>query len=99
MSRSGSQYFFQSGGGSASASGATGKNYLSNYNGNPGNGDFELGTTSGWVQGNTSLTSSLPSGTPTFGSGFSGLNIFAVTGTNPLGGKYSLNWTLGSGTP
>jgi hypothetical protein len=74
-----------SGGGGA---GGTGKNYITTYNGNPGNGDFETNTTAGFTLFHTTLTGTLPTGAITAGA--SSFNSFAVTTTNPLGAKHSL---------
>lgn len=87
-----------SGGGSASASSGTGKNYLGTVNGVNLNGDFELGLTTGWSLGNVTLTSALPTGVPTFGSGASGnLSISAVT-SGKLAGDYSLSYVSSAAT-
>lgn len=93
-----SPYFIGPSGG-ASASGAAGaKNYLGTVNGTNLNGDFELGNTSGWSLGNVSLTSNLPTGTPTFGSGANAnLSISAVT-SGKLAGTYSLSYASSAAT-
>lgn len=87
-----------SGGGGA---GGGSKNYLSVYTAstasgvaNTGNGNAELGTTSGWGLGNVAtLTNGFPSGAPTFGSGQSGsLLIEAFTGGLQLAQNYSFNY-------
>lgn len=60
------------------ASSGSGKNYLSGYTAstssgtpNPGNGNFELGSTSGWSLAHSTLTSLIPTSTATPGSAFS----------------------------
>lgn len=73
------------------------KNYLTDYKGNTGNGDFELGTT-GWSLGHTSVdaTTKFVTGTPTFGSGFAGggvLSLGLVSGGSQLAGLQSLSYT------
>jgi hypothetical protein len=65
------------------------KNYLSNYNGNTGNGNFEQGTTNGFSLFNTTLTSGVPTGTITTGA--TSLTTFAATTSSPLAGTASLN--------
>lgn len=72
-------------------SGGTGKNYLTTYLNNPGNGDFENASTSGFALGTTgTLTNGLPTGTPAFGSGASGnLSLSLLSGGNQIGGNYS----------
>lgn len=69
------------------------KNYLGIVNNVNGNGNFELGATTGWSLGTTgTLTNAIPTGTPTFGSGASGnLTISAVT-SGKLSGNYSLQY-------
>ena len=94
-------YFYRSGGGSGSAaSGGTGKNYLTTYKAstgagaaNTGNGDIELGATTGFSLGNVgTLTNGVPTGTsPTFGSGASGNLSIATANTSTLGGLFSLD--------
>jgi hypothetical protein len=83
------------------------KNYLSTYIpsfgsgiGNPGNGDFETGTTSGWALGTIgALTNALPTGTPTFGSGASGnLSISAIGSGSQISGNYSLSYASSAAT-
>ena len=84
--------------GSGAGSGGGGsKNYLSTIttsNGtNNGNGDFELGTTTGWSLGHSTVASGVISGVPTFGSGASAnLSISTVTGGTQLAGTYSLDY-------
>ena len=48
------------------------KNYLGSINGVNNNGNFETGSVGNWVLGTATLTSNLPTGVPTFGSGASG---------------------------
>ena len=80
--------------GASGSGGSAGKNYISSYNGNPCNGDFETGSISGWsVFSVSSITNGLPSGAP---------SIIAnpTVGTDPvvsllspgsqLAGQYSL---------
>ena len=43
------------------STGATGKNYLTTYNGNTGNGNFELGSTTGWSTFNAQMSGTTPS--------------------------------------
>lgn len=85
--------------GSATAAGSAGaKNYLGTVNGVNGNGDFELGATTGWSLGTATLTSNLPTGAPTFGSGASGnLSIAAVT-SGKLAGTYSMSYASSAAT-
>lgn len=86
------------GGVGASASNSFTKNYLSTYNNNPGNGDFEIGSTAGWSLGTTgTLTNGLPTGTPTFGSGTTNLAITAVS-SGQLGGSYSMSYASTTAT-
>lgn len=101
MSQQGSDYFFKSGGGGSSGSTGTGlKNYITTYKAstgsgtaNPGNGDLEIGSTTGFVLGNVgSLTNGIPTSTsPTFGSGASGNLSIATANTSTLGGLFSLD--------
>lgn len=89
-----------------SGSGGTGKNYLSRITAsfgagvpNTGNGDFESGSTTGWSLGTTgTLTSGIPTGTPSFGSGASGNLSLAVASTNTLAGKFSLDYISSAAT-
>lgn len=60
--------------------------------------NFEDNTVGGWSLGNVTLTSALPTGVPTFGSGASGNLSIATTGTSPLAGKYSLNYVSSAAT-
>lgn len=80
------------------------KNYLSAYKAslgtaNVGNGNFELGSTTGWSLGTIgTLTNALPTGTPTFGSGASGnLSISAIS-SGQLAGSYSLSYASSAAT-
>ncbi len=73
--------------GSGISSGA--KNYLTTYLSNAGNGDFETGTSTGWALGTATLTSSLPTGAPSFGSGANANLAFSSNGVAPLAGTYS----------
>lgn len=82
--------------GSGSGSGSGSKNYLSavttsqSSTPNTGNGNFELGSTTGWSLGTTgTLTNGLPTGSPTFGSGASGNLSFGVVNTGQLAGSFS----------
>lgn len=82
--------------GSGGSSSAPGKNYLSSIttsNGtNNGNGNFELGATTGWALGTIgTLTNGLPTGSPTFGSGASG-NLSIAIVSNQLAGASSLSY-------
>jgi len=80
------------------SSGSGSKNYLGVVNNVNGNGNFELGSTTGWSLGNVTLTSNFPSGTPTFGSGASGnLSISAVS-SGQLAGNYSLSYASSAAT-
>jgi hypothetical protein len=85
-------FFFRPNSSGGSSSGSSGKNYLSTYNGNPGNGDFELNNTTGWSKGNVALTSNFPSGTPTFGSGSSANLTISTVSSGQLAAKYSLSY-------
>ncbi len=67
------------------------KNYIS-YN------SFENNATTGWSLGTATLTSALPTGAPTFGSGASGnLSITTVT-SGKLAGTYSLSLVSSAAT-
>jgi hypothetical protein len=93
-------------GGSGSGTGTGAKNYLSVYTAssasgvaNTGNGDLELGSTTGWSKGNVALTSNFPSGSPTFGSGSSAnLSISTVTSGSQIAGTYSLSYASSAAT-
>jgi len=99
-----SRWMLVGGTGSGSGSGS-GKNYLSSVitsqstSPNTGNGNFELGSTTGWSLGTTgTLTNGLPTGSPTFGSGASGnLSISAVS-SGQLAGSYSLSYASSAAT-
>lgn len=91
-------YYISSQSTSSSGGGSGSKNYLSSYvastsggTANTGNGNFELGLTTGWSLGNVSaLTNKFPSNTsPTFGSGSSGNLSLSVISSSQLGGSYS----------
>jgi hypothetical protein len=87
-----------SGGGSSSSS-SSGKNYLSaitTSNGaNNGNGNFELGATTGWSLAHTALTNLFPTTVATAGSAFSnttglsGTLTLSVVSSGQLSGSYS----------
>lgn len=88
-----------------SGSGGGAKNYLSEVvttqssTANTGNGDFELGATTGWSLGTIgTLTNGLPTGTPTFGSGASGNLSISVVSTSHLAGTYSLSYASSAAT-
>jgi len=79
----------------SSASGS-GKNYLSailtsTSSGalNPGNGNFENGTTSGWGTFGTTLTGVIPTGT--IGASGGSITLSTVSGSSALAGGYSLS--------
>jgi hypothetical protein len=77
------------------------KNYLTSYRGNPGNGNFELGSTTGWSLFTTTLTGVIPTGT--ISAGAASITTFAATAVQPLAGTYSLEvdattaWAAGQG--
>lgn len=79
----------------------SGKDYLSQYNGNTGNGDFELNSTTGWSLFNTTLTSGIPTGA--ISAGASSVGTFQTVSSGQLAGKYSLDtasaaaWSAGQG--
>ena len=79
-------------GGASGSGGSTGKNYISSYNGNPCNGDFESGSILGWsVFSVSSITNGLPSGAPTtIAAGGSNPDITLVSPGSQLAGQYSL---------
>lgn len=94
-------------GGTEAQVGAAGggvKNYLSGIvtsqsaTPNTGNGDIEAGSTTGFSLGNVSLTSALPTGTPTFGSGASVNQTISAVTTDRLAGNYSLSYTNSTAT-
>jgi hypothetical protein len=72
--------------GASGSGGSVGKNYISSYNNNPCNGDFESGSINGWVSCQvSSITNGLPSGLT--------LNAGTVTRTlapAAIAGQYSL---------
>lgn len=81
------------------------KNYLTAYiastgsgAANTGNGDLELGSTTGFSLGNVSLTSNFPSGSPTFGSGASGNLSLSAISSSQLAGRYSLGMASSAAT-
>lgn len=81
------------------------KNYLSSITtsqsstANTGNGDFELGSTTGWSLGTTgTLTNGIPTGTPTFGSGASGNLSISTVSSSHLAGSYSLSYASSAAT-
>jgi hypothetical protein len=78
--------------GASGSGGSAGKNYISSYNGNPCNGDFETGSISGWnVFSVSSITNGLPSGAPTtIAAGGSNPDITLVSPGSQLAGQYSL---------
>lgn len=82
-----------------SANGGTGKNYLTTYKNNPGNGNFESASTTGWSLGTTgTLTNGLPTGSPTFGSGASGNLSISTVSSGQLAGSYSLSYASSAAT-
>lgn len=83
----------------------SGKNYLSVYTAstasgvaNTGNGDFELGGTTGFTLGTVTLTSGLPTGVPTFGSGASGNLSLSTISSGQLAQLYSLGYVSSAAT-
>jgi hypothetical protein len=92
---------FQPNSSSSSSSSGTGKNYLSTYNNNTGNGDFETGGTTGWSLAHSSLTSAFPStvgsaatsfssaGGAHGGSAASGNLSLTASNSSPIAGTYS----------
>lgn len=70
---------------------ANAKNYISNPN-------FESNSTTNWSLGTATLTSNLPTGVPTFGSGASGNLSLAVESSGPLAGTYSLGYVSSAAT-
>lgn len=89
--------YLQTDGSSASWKPITGggsKNYLTPYGGNTGNGDFELGSTTGFSLGTVgTLTNKIPTGTPTFGSGANANLSIATVSSGQLAGSYSLSYS------
>lgn len=66
---------------------------------NTGNGNFELGTTTGWSLGTVgTLTNGVPTGTPTFGSGASGNLSISVVSSGQLAADYSLSYASSAAT-
>lgn len=76
----------------------TAKNYLGYINNVNNNGNFELGTTGNWVLGNATVTSGLPTGAPTFGSGASGNLSIATVSSGQLAGAHSLSYASSAAT-
>jgi len=72
------------------------KNYLGTVNGVNTNGDFETGATTGFNKLTVSLSSLVPTGSPTVGSAAS-ITTFAVNSSSPLGGTYDLQVGASSG--
>lgn len=80
-------------------SGGIAKNYLSTYNGNTGNGNFENSTVNNWSLGLVgTLANGLPTGTPTFGSGTSGNLSLSVISSGPIAGTYSMGYVSAAST-
>lgn len=71
------------------------KNYLGVVNYINGNGDFELGATTGWSLFNTTLTGVIPTGS--ISAGASDITTFNVVNSSQLAGLYSLQ-VASSGT-
>jgi len=86
--------------GASGSGGSAGKNYISSYNGNPCNGDFESGSISGWsVFSVSSITNGLPSGAPTtIVAGGSNPDITLVSPGSQLAGQYSLQASFPTST-
>lgn len=83
-----------------SAGGAGAKNYLGTVNGVNGNGDLELGATTGWEKGYCANgTNLMPTGTPTFGSGGSVNANLSVVSSGQLSGSYSLRYNGTAAVP
>jgi hypothetical protein len=82
------------------------KNYLTPYVAsssagvpNTGNGNFELGSTTGWSLGTIgTLTNGIPTGSPTFGSGASGNLSISVVSSGQISGLYSLSYASSAAT-
>ncbi len=89
---------FQPNGTGSGGTGSGAKNYLSTYNGNPGNGDFELGNTNNFALGNASLTGAIITGAPTFGSGSSGNLSLSTISSSQLAGTYSMGYVSSAAT-
>jgi len=61
--------------------------------------NFENNATTGWSLGTTgTITSGLPTGTPTFGSGASGNLSISVVSSGQLSGSYSLSYASSAAT-
>lgn len=71
--------------------GRPGKNYIQ-YS------DFENGATTGWSLGTVTLTSNLPTGVPTFGSGASGNLSISATTSSPIAGTTCLSYASSAAT-
>lgn len=77
------------------------KNYLTVYKGNPGNGNFESGSTTGWSLFNTTLTSLIPTGS--ISAGAASITTFNTVSSGQLALNYSLQtassgvWAAGQG--
>jgi hypothetical protein len=71
-----------------SGSGGGNKNYLGTVNSVNLNGDFELGSTSGWSLFTTTLTSGMPTGSITAGA--ASITTFQTSSSSPLSGLHSL---------
>jgi hypothetical protein len=67
------------------------KNYITFNN-------FENNSTTGWSLGNVTLTSGIPTGVPTFGSGASGSMSIATVSSGQLAGVYSLSLASSAAT-
>jgi hypothetical protein len=80
---------------------ATGLRWANRYQG-PKNyvryANFENNSTTGWSLGTVTLTSALPTGVPTFGSGASGNLALTTTASGPLSGTYSLSLASSAAT-
>jgi hypothetical protein len=74
------------------------KNYLTAYKGNPGNGDFETGATTGFSLGSITVTGKNMPVTPTFGSGASPNLSIGIESAAPISGNYSLNLQISTAT-
>lgn len=92
LSQTGQNIFISASGGGGTGTGN--KNYLTTYLGNPGNGDFELGSTVGFSLFNTTLTGVIPTGA--ISAGATSIDIFSAEAGAPLAGRYSLD--IGSST-
>lgn len=84
-----------------SGSGGAGKDYLTNYNNNTGNGDFELNSTTGWSLFHTTMTGVIPTGAITAGA--ASITTFDTVTSGQLAAKASLRaassgaWAAGAG--